>query len=171
MKVLPVSFGFNRTHSRGRDAVFFGYFFMPSRITKYLQCDFLGKNGSRTGFAFSLGSMLDGICVIFLTGSPPKVFNAVVPRIAIVMKAHLPFCGRPLEGEQYQLVRGKHFPLSALPKLKKRAPGFGTSRLHKKADSSYISKVRYLVKALITGDRKPCFHTESMAHKGFPCPA
>ncbi len=169
MKALPNSFGFYRAHSWRGYSVFLGYVFMFPRVVKYLSRLLFSKNGSIAFFTMTLPTVRDRIGIIILACAPAKIFDAIIPRIAIAMQTHFSIFWRTYKGTQNELVGGKHLALTTLPKLQKGAASFGTFCLHKQPYSPYPSKIRNLVKTFISGDWLPYFHGRNTSDKGNPC--
>lgn len=170
MKIFPISLRFyGADRPRGR-AVFGSNLFVWSRVVEYLKCGLLVEDRPIALFSVTLPSVADGIGVIFFGRPPAKIIYFIIPRVAVAMKANLAFCWRAFKGTQNKLVRGKHFPLSVLPQLKKWSAGCSAARLRQDSNRSHISQVRDLVKALVANCWSPDFHPQRIAHKGIPCP-
>lgn len=169
MKIFPISFGFYSHDCSHRNSVFRCYLFWVGRIVENFNGLLFRKPRTIALFAVSLSAVRNGISVIFPGRSPAKIFNAVIPRVAVSMEAHLPRPRLPYKGQQNKLMRGEHFPLTALPKLQKRSSCFGAAGLDKNTNGPYFSEVRHLIQVLIPRYSQPSFHAWNTASKGFPC--
>ncbi len=158
----PTLAGFDATDGVLKNAVISGYFSLKPSINANGR-DLIFRQFRRSAaFAAIASTVFYSVSLIRCWRVPPKVRKAIIPRISIIMTAFQLLGSLANKGCQNQGVGPKDFDLIFTPKPYKRAAivlvngiKFQISRQF----GTHAAMIRNLIKALISYDGKPTFHS------------
>ena len=161
---------FNPADGVFSNAIVGGYLALKPRISTNGGNLRFGQLGASATLAPVGSSMLNPITLIVLRGIPSQVFNAIVPRIAVVMAALHFWRARPNKSGQHQCVRLRNFDFVVSPKAHKGPVLLSVERVGldlARFCGAHVSMIRNLVQTFVPNNRQPSFHVYPlMLHTG-----